>query len=64
MQTAKIPWTVCDSIYKKTRKFIWGGNEHKEGLHLISWETLQKPKHVGEIGIRPSKQANADFWEE
>ena len=50
--------------WQENKKVHLGGNEDKEGLHVISWETLQKPKHVGEIGIRPSKQTNAAFWEE
>lgn len=44
MQTAKIPRMICDEIDKKTRRFIWGGSEDQRRVHLLSWETLQKPK--------------------
>lgn len=39
MQMAKIPRTICEEIDKKTRRFIWGGDEEKKRIHLISWET-------------------------
>lgn len=49
MQTAKIPRTVCDDIDKRTRRFLWGGTEERRGMHLLSWEALQKPKEHGGI---------------
>lgn len=61
MQTAKIPRSLCDELDKKTRRFIWGGTEEKNQFHLLSWETLQKPRDQGGIGIRSSRQANAAF---
>lgn len=61
MQTAKIPRSICEDIDKKTRRFIWGGSDDKRGVHLISWETLQKPTLQGGIRVRSAKQANAAF---
>lgn len=61
MHTAKIPRTICDSIDKKTRRFIWGGNEDAKKIHLLSWETLQLPRNQGGIGLRSARQANSAF---
>ncbi|KAL9228579.1 hypothetical protein vseg_004142 [Gypsophila vaccaria] len=61
MQTAKLPRSVCDNIDKKTRRFLWEGNEEKKSVHLLSWETIQKPRSLGGLGIRSSSQANAAF---
>lgn len=38
-----------------------GGNEDKRTMHLISWETLQKPRDQGGVGFRSARQANAAF---
>ncbi|XP_074313591.1 uncharacterized protein LOC141648774 [Silene latifolia] len=61
MQAAKIPRTVCDSIDKKSRRFLWGGDELKKPVHLISWETIQRPKSSGGLGITLARQSNAAF---
>lgn len=61
MQIAKLPRAICDEVDKKTKRFIWGGNEDKRGTHLLSWETLQRPKEQGGIAITSTKQANAAF---
>lgn len=61
MQSAKIPKTICEDIDKKARRFIWGGDEDTKRVHLLSWDTLQKPKEQGGIGLRSAKQANVAF---
>ncbi|KAF7843744.1 putative ribonuclease H protein At1g65750 family [Senna tora] len=42
MQTALLPFSICDEIEKKERKFIWGSNNGSSKPHLIAWETLCK----------------------
>ncbi|XP_074267507.1 uncharacterized protein LOC141590888 [Silene latifolia] len=61
MQTAKIPKTICDNIDRKTRRFLWGGNEEKKSIHLIKWDTIKQPKSKGGLGIVSARQANAAF---
>ncbi|XP_074289408.1 uncharacterized protein LOC141614562 [Silene latifolia] len=61
MQSAKIPRSVCDSIDRKSRRFLWGGDEDKKSIHLVSWENIQKPKSIGGLGIMSARQANAAF---
>lgn len=61
MQTAKLPRAICDDVDRKVRRFIWGGNEDTRKVHLLSWETLQRPKDHGGIGIKTARQANSAF---
>lgn len=61
MQTAKIPRSICDDIDKKTRRFVWGGDDEKRKIHLISWERLQQPFDNGGLGLRSARQINAAF---
>lgn len=61
MQTAKLPRNVCDTIDKKTRRFVWGGDEEKRKIHLLSWECLQKPMDQGGLALRSARQTNAAF---
>ncbi|KAF3792458.1 LINE-1 retrotransposable element ORF2 protein [Nymphaea thermarum] len=43
--------TVCLS-------FIWGDDREARGMHLISWETLCKPKVEGGVGLRHMADVN------
>lgn len=61
MQSAKIPRTVCDSIDKRIRRFVWGGDDEKSRVHLLSWETLKLPRDKGGVGLRSARQMNAAF---
>ncbi|GKE01820.1 hypothetical protein Tco_1389803 [Tanacetum coccineum] len=61
MQTIKIPRSVCDSVDRKSRMFIWGGSNDKKKIHFLSWNTLQRQRKEGGIGIRSMRQANATF---
>lgn len=47
MQTAKVPRAICDDMDRKMRRFIWGGNEDTRKIHLLSWETIQRPTSQG-----------------
>lgn len=61
MQTVKLPRTICDDLDKRVRRFIWGGSEDTQKIHLIPWETLQRPKSQGGVGVRSARQANSAF---
>lgn len=61
MQSAKLPRSVCDDVDKRVCRFLWGGTEEKRAIHLISWETLQKPQGQGGLAIPSSRQANVAF---
>lgn len=61
MQTTKLPRSICDSIDKKVRRFVWGGDDEHRKLHLLSWETLQRPRKEGGVGIQSARQTNSAF---
>lgn len=61
MQVMKLPRSICDEVDKKVRKFIWGGSEAKQGVHLIAWENLQKRYEHGGLSIPSARQANSAF---
>ena len=54
----KIPRIICDELDRKMRKFILHGIEEKRKIHLVDWETLQKPRDHGGLGIQSMRQVN------
>lgn len=61
MQTAKIPRSICDDIDKKNKAFHLGESDDRRAVHLLSWETLQKPTEHGGIAMTSARQASAAF---
>lgn len=41
--------------------FHLGGNEDTRKVHLLSWETLQRRKHQGRLGVCFARQENLAF---
>ncbi|CAL1369363.1 unnamed protein product [Linum trigynum] len=58
MQTELLPMSVCRSLDRINRSFIWGDTEDKKKLHLVGWPQLLKPKKNGGLGIRSTRQVN------
>jgi len=52
MQTTRIPESVNQEIDKLNGKFVWGSNETKNKIHLVSWEKLCSSKEEGGLGLR------------
>ncbi|CAN0883999.1 Putative ribonuclease H protein At1g65750 [Linum grandiflorum] len=61
MQTAFLPFSVCDQIDRKIRNFIWGSAEGVRKLHTINWEIVCKPKSMGGLGLRSAREMNMAF---
>ncbi|CAN0899341.1 Putative ribonuclease H protein At1g65750 [Linum grandiflorum] len=61
MQTAILPFTVCDQIDRKIRDFIWGSGDGVRKLHNINLETVCKPKRLGGLGLRSAREMNMAF---
>ena len=57
MQIASLPQTICDSIDRMARNFLWKGNSNG-GVHLVGWRRISKPKNLGGLGIRKAREAN------
>ncbi|CAN1167006.1 Putative ribonuclease H protein At1g65750 [Linum perenne] len=61
MQTAFLPVSICDSIDRKIRNFIWGSTEGARKIHNINWGTVCKPKGMGGLGLRNARDLNKAF---
>ncbi|CAL1413103.1 unnamed protein product [Linum trigynum] len=61
MQATFLPVSVCEAIDRKIRSFVWGSQEGKKKVHLVSWETLCKPKSQGGLGLRFARNLNTAY---
>ncbi|CAI0476266.1 unnamed protein product, partial [Linum tenue] len=61
MQTSPLPISVCGEIDRKNRGFMWGSQYGKRKTHLVSWETICKPKDQGGLGLRTVRALNIAF---
>lgn len=61
MQSTKLPRSTCDDIDRMSRRFLWGGDEDRRKVHLVSWQNVTKPKMEGGLGFRSMRQVNAAF---
>jgi hypothetical protein len=52
LSLAKIPKSILNIIRRRMFSFMWTGKKLKEGIHLISWENIAKPKKLGGWGIK------------
>lgn len=48
---------VCSDIDPLIKKSTWKGNEWR-WMHLVDWDTLTLPSHLGGLGIRRAWEAN------
>ena len=58
MQTMRLPRSVCDNIDPKTRTFL-GGTSIERRPHLVTWDTVTRPKEFGGLGLRDMRQLNS-----
>ncbi|KAL6138042.1 hypothetical protein ACLB2K_063330 [Fragaria x ananassa] len=40
MQTAKLPISICDSLDRLNRNFLWGDTDQQRKVHLTNWDML------------------------
>lgn len=61
MQSTFLPKGVVTTIEKLIRNFIWGSSPDQRRCHLLSWETITKPKEGGGLGLRRLEEMNEAF---
>jgi len=52
LSLAHIPSSILKTLRKRMFSFLWFGNVGKEKYHLVRWEALSKPKHLGGWGLK------------
>lgn len=58
MQTAKLPISICDSLDRLNRNFLWGDTDQQRKVHLTNWDMVCRPKCFGGLGIKKSTDMN------
>ncbi|KAL7235947.1 hypothetical protein ACSBR1_019263 [Camellia fascicularis] len=58
MQTAKLPQRICKQIDKINRNFLWGDQENRKKVHLVSWKQVCKAKQEGGLGLKRAEDQN------
>lgn len=58
MQYTLLPSKTIKATDQIQRNFLWGTNDTKRKLHLISWDLVTKKKDQGELGLRKAKTKN------
>jgi hypothetical protein len=52
LSVVKIPKGTLNNIRRRVFSFLWTGKKQKEGIHLLSWQKITKPKKDGGWGIK------------
>jgi len=52
MALTTVPVSLVSKICKLIFYFLWAGGGKTQRIHLRSWETLEKPKHLGGWGFQ------------
>ena len=47
----KMPKAVAQRIINMQRKFFWCSESSQRGFPLVAWETIQRPKELGCLGV-------------
>lgn len=58
MQAMWLPQNLYDDLDKIVKKFIWGTNDGRRGLHLVKWNTVICPRNRGGLGIQDTRCSN------
>ncbi|OMP01704.1 reverse transcriptase [Corchorus capsularis] len=52
MMTMLMPKNVTSILDSMNNRFLWGGNEHKRGVHLVAWSDVCTPKSMGGLSLQ------------
>ncbi|KAK8277284.1 hypothetical protein V6Z12_D10G255900 [Gossypium hirsutum] len=61
MTTAQIPIMICKEIEKVVRTFLWGSNNERKKVALVSWSDVCRAVDKGGLGIRRLYDQNMLF---
>jgi len=57
----KAPTSICKSIIKIQRRFLWGWGKENKSISWVSWEVVCKPKEEGGLGVRDIRKFNTSL---
>lgn len=58
MQCCALPKATTEALDKLSRDFLWGSSPNHRKLHLVGWNDISRPKHIGGLGIRSATDCN------
>ncbi|GKV28437.1 hypothetical protein SLEP1_g37496 [Rubroshorea leprosula] len=58
MQSALLPASIQKEIDQISRNFIWESEAEQRKIHLVNWNIVSSPKHLGGLGLKSAKEAN------
>ncbi|KAH0736458.1 hypothetical protein KY285_012165 [Solanum tuberosum] len=58
MQYIQVPVKINKLINRVQRNFVWGTNNEKKKMHLVSWDTNASLKADGGLGLQKSELKN------
>lgn len=58
MQVHRLPTGVHKEIDRYVRRCVWGESEGVRKMHLVSWDTLCRPKYRGGFGLKRAEGMN------
>lgn len=61
MQTTSLPLSLCDTLDKEIRRFLWIGSNNYRKIHIVDWDNCCKSKEEGGLGLRSAKTTNKAF---
>ncbi|CAN1215672.1 Putative ribonuclease H protein At1g65750 [Linum perenne] len=58
MQSSSLPQHTTSRIDSNIRNFIWGASSDHKKPHLLSWDSICRPKEQGGLGLRKAREMN------
>ena len=52
MQCNLLPTKICNELDRISRNFLWGDATSSKKMHVVNWDIVTLPKHLGGLGIK------------
>jgi exonuclease III len=58
MQSTALPTSICSTLDRINRNFLWGSSEEKKKMHMVGWDKICRAKSLGGLGLYACKPRN------